>query len=30
MKNALDEPEAMLCINSIRTLLHYFDAKLRM
>jgi hypothetical protein len=25
----LDEPEAMLVINSVRTLLHYLDAKLR-
>ena len=25
----LDEPEAMLVINSVRTLLHYLDSKLR-
>jgi len=25
----LDEPEAMLAINAIRTLLHYFDRRLK-
>jgi abortive infection Abi-like protein len=25
----LDEPEAMLAINAIRTMLHYFDKRLR-
>jgi hypothetical protein len=27
--NLLAEPEAMLVVNSVRTVLHYLDAKLR-